>query len=226
MKEGKRGRHGPNPTFGTCVRVWRVWSSAEFPRKLLQFSPDLFSSCSWDAVCTQTSLLLCIVSSFLYIFFWLNAGKNVKRNFCAHWRWEAVSPWESQSKIVFPIALFSEKQTSKQVNKQTKKKRAFLGPINPSEESAVWQNASNWKKGFCNGKCQVMLIIITATVWIMRCGESPLWKASSTSACIIIFVYEICIKIGKVMAVRHEAEFHLTKWKMNPAIPRGRMGNT
>lgn len=83
MKEGERGRDGPNPTFGTFVRVW---SSAEFSRKLLQFSPDLFSSCSWDAVCTQTSLLLCIISSFLYIFFCLNAGKNVKRNFCAHWR--------------------------------------------------------------------------------------------------------------------------------------------
>lgn len=90
---------------------------------------------SLDAAYTQTALLLCDVFLFsppfspsLFL-----TGKNVKRNFWPHWRWDAFSLQEGQSKIIFPFALFPETTE-------------LFGPNKSLWENAIWQNCKKKKK--------------------------------------------------------------------------------
>jgi len=74
---------------------------------------------------------------------------------------EMQSQWQGQSKIIFLLSF-------------SRKKIELLGP-----NKSLWGKCNltdlknNQKKAFWNGKCQVMLIIIRATVWLMRFGEFP-----------------------------------------------------
>jgi len=104
MKEGER-------EMALTPRLGPVWGCGEvqlFLGKSASVPTWPLCSSSLDAAYTQTALLLCAPSPFLFLYFWLNTGKNVKRNFWAHWRWDTVSLQEGQGKIIFPLTLFSE----------------------------------------------------------------------------------------------------------------------